>query len=187
MGWECGENTYLPEGNSLIDFPGLWHFRCVLTRTHTAIQEFPHLTQATWCSNPKGWVSTPGLGVTWARKSLRKARIRIWGQVTQVGCSRQVSSVTETDRQPEDRAPLPPSCSTGPNATAGAMGADVTEVKWNKLLWAHCNELENTVRFHEAACIPELHITSHYEHGIIQVEYQVMSVHFEHISGILIL
>ena len=35
--------------------------------------------------------------------------------------------------------------------------------------------------------IPELQITSYYEHMVIQVEYQVINVHFEHISGILVL
>ena len=43
------------------------------------------------------------------------------------------------------------------------------------------------MRFHEHLCILELQITSYYEHKVIQVEYQVINVHFEHISGILIL
>lgn len=36
-------------------------------------------------------------------------------------------------------------------------------------------------------CISELQITSYYEHKVTQVEYQIINVHFEHISGILIL
>lgn len=100
--------------------------------------------------------------------------------------------MTETHTQPEDQGPQHGTPVTRltchlSDTVAEAVGAEVTQAKAKALLRAHCGESGNTMRWHGALCAPELQITSYREHRAMQVEYQIINVYFEHVSGILIL